>query len=61
MQLRLELDLDGEPVSGQVGLSHAEPRDFIGYAALIATLHSIRAEESECARGAAPVEGSSSR
>ncbi|HUO70597.1 MAG TPA: hypothetical protein VMU39_07455 [Solirubrobacteraceae bacterium] len=47
MHLHLDLDVDGEPVSGQVGLVDAQPHEFTGYASLIATLESIRAEQEE--------------
>jgi hypothetical protein len=46
MHLLLDLDPDSEPVRGQVGLADGKPRRFIGYADLIATLESIRADES---------------
>ena len=51
MHLHLDLDLDAEPVCGQVGLIDAPARQFMGYAALIATLQSIRAEHA----GSSPV------
>jgi hypothetical protein len=44
MHLLLELDLDSEPVSGEVGLVGAEQHSFTGYANLIATLQSIRTD-----------------
>jgi hypothetical protein len=59
MQLRLELDVEGEPVSGEVWLADAEPLGFTGYAGLIATLQAIRSGESGGVRAASPVEGSS--
>jgi len=59
MQLLLDLDLEEEPVSGRVGLADAEPRSFIGYAALIATLQAIRSEEAEVAGAHPPAEDSS--
>jgi hypothetical protein len=51
LHLHLDLNLEGEPVSGVVRLSEGEPLRFTGYAALIATVQSIRAER---ARGVAP-------
>jgi hypothetical protein len=45
--LRLALDLDAEPISGQVALDGAEPVAFTGYTGLIAALESIRAGERE--------------
>ena len=50
MHLHLDLDVDAEPISGQVGLIDAQPHQFTGYASLIATLQSIRIEQA----GAAP-------
>ena len=47
MHLRLDLDVDAEPICGQVGLIDAQPHQFTGYASLIATLQSIRAEEAD--------------
>jgi hypothetical protein len=44
MQVHLDLDVDAEPVSGNVRLIDAEPHDFTGYASLIATLQSLRAQ-----------------
>ena len=46
-RLRLDLDLDAEPISGQVTLDGAEPVAFTGYTGLIAALESIRAGETE--------------
>ena len=43
LRLHLDLDRDGEPVSGHVGLVGAEPWPFTGYADLIAKLQAIRA------------------
>jgi len=45
--LRLDLDLDSEPISGRVGLDGADPVAFTGYTGLIAALESIRAGERE--------------
>jgi hypothetical protein len=45
--LRLDLDLDAEPISGRVGIEGAEPVAFTGYTGLIAALESIRAGERE--------------
>ena len=44
LHLQLEVDLDGEPICGKVGLADAPPHGFTGYASLIATLQSLRAE-----------------
>jgi hypothetical protein len=53
MHLRLDLDPSSDPVSGRVGLVGTAPREFTGYASLIATLESIRAGEAmEMAAGA---------
>jgi hypothetical protein len=45
--LRLDLDLDVEPISGRVAVDGAEPVAFTGYTGLIAALESIRAGERE--------------
>ena len=45
--LRLDLDLDAEPISGRVGVDGDEPVAFTGYTGLIAALESIRAGEPE--------------
>jgi hypothetical protein len=45
--LRLDLELDAEPISGRVGVDGAEPVAFTGYTGLIAALESIRAGERE--------------
>lgn len=43
--LRLEVDLDTEPITGYVESPDTRPHEFTGYAGLIATLQSIRAGE----------------
>jgi hypothetical protein len=45
--LRLDLDVDAEPISGQVAVDGAEPVAFTGYTGLIAALESIRAGERQ--------------
>jgi hypothetical protein len=45
--LRLELELDTEPIGGRVAIDGAEPVTFTGYTGLIAALESIRAGERE--------------
>jgi hypothetical protein len=45
MHLRLDLDPDSDPVSGQLSLAGSVPRSFTGYADLIATLESIRKDK----------------
>lgn len=45
--LRLDLDLDAEPISGLVRVDGAEPVAFTGYTGLIAALESIRGGERE--------------
>jgi hypothetical protein len=45
--LRLDLDLDAEPISGQVAVEGDESLPFTGYTGLIAALESIRAGETE--------------
>jgi hypothetical protein len=45
--LRLELDLDDEPISGRIAIDGDEPLAFTGYTGLIAALESIRAGEPE--------------
>ncbi len=47
MYLHLDLDVEAEPISGYVGLRDSEPHAFTGYASLIATLQSLRAEVAE--------------
>jgi hypothetical protein len=43
LRLHLDLERDGEPVSGHVGLADADSLPFTGYADLIAKLQAIRA------------------
>ena len=43
--LRLEVDLDTEPITGYVAAPDTRPHEFTGYAGLIAALQSIRAGE----------------
>jgi hypothetical protein len=45
--VRLDLDMDAEPISGQVASEGAEPVSFTGYTGLIAALESIRAGERQ--------------
>ena len=45
--LRLDLDLDAEPISGQVALDGVDPVAFTGYTGLIAALEAIRAGVTE--------------
>jgi hypothetical protein len=45
--LRLDLDLDAEPISGRIAVDGAEAVAFTGYTGLIAALESIRAGERE--------------
>jgi hypothetical protein len=45
--LRLDLDLDDEPISGRIAIEGAEPLAFTGYTGLIAALESIRAGDLE--------------
>ena len=42
MHLRLEVDLQAEPISGEVAADGSEPHRFMGYSGLIAALESIR-------------------
>jgi hypothetical protein len=41
-RITLDLQLSGERVEGRVAAAGEEPRDFSGYAGLIAALESIR-------------------
>jgi hypothetical protein len=45
--LRLDLDLDAEPIGGRIAVDGDEPVAFTGYTGLIAALESIRAGETE--------------
>jgi hypothetical protein len=55
LHVYLDLDRDGEPVSGHVGLVDGERWRFTGYADLIAKLQAIRAEDAAADGGAAEV------
>jgi hypothetical protein len=45
-QLRLEIDRDSEPVTGWVGVTGGEQRQFTGYASLIAVIQALRAGDA---------------
>jgi hypothetical protein len=45
--LRVDLDLDAEPITGRVAVDGDEPLAFTGYTGLIAALESIRAGDRE--------------
>ena len=46
-RLDLELDLDGEPISGQLALPGDSPVGFTGYTGLIAAVETIRERERQ--------------
>ena len=47
LNLKLELELDDEAISGEVSSNGDAPHRFSGYAGLIAALESVRAEQAD--------------